>query len=279
MSITMNADQETVKRWGFQWRLFDQSNIAGPELQRIFNSYFKLFPWDDLPIDAVGIDIGCGTGRWADFVAPRVGELHCVEVAAPALEVARRKLAGHGNCRFHLASLDAMPIPDGSMDFAYAIGVFHYVPEPMAALESCVRKLKPGAPFLLYVYYALDNRPLWYRGIWRWADLLRRMVSSWPLRVKLLFSQVVAVLVYFPLARLSLAIERSGGRVDLIPLSGYRSLSFGTMQNDALSRFGYGLEHRFTKREVMTMMALAGLERVSVSDRSFWTAVGYRKNA
>lgn len=93
------------------------------ELERIFAAYFNLFPWDKLPTNAKGFDLGCGSGRWARFVAPRIGELHCIEASREALSVARSNLQGISQVRFHLASVESIPLPDESMDFGYSLGV------------------------------------------------------------------------------------------------------------------------------------------------------------
>jgi hypothetical protein len=63
---------------------------------RRFAEYFEIFPWDSLPRDAVGFDAGCGSGRWAALVAPRVGWLHYIDASAEALAVAQKSLAGLG---------------------------------------------------------------------------------------------------------------------------------------------------------------------------------------
>jgi ubiquinone/menaquinone biosynthesis C-methylase UbiE len=63
------------------------------------------------------------------------------------------------NCEFHLASVDEIPLPDSSQDFGYSLGVLHHIPDTQLALNACVKKLKLGAPFLLYCYYRFDNRP------------------------------------------------------------------------------------------------------------------------
>ena len=52
-----------------------------------------------------------------------------------------------------------MPFADGTMDFGYSIGVLHHIPNTQLALNDCSRKLKSGAPFLVYIYYAFDNQP------------------------------------------------------------------------------------------------------------------------
>src|SRR6516225_1656653 len=69
------------------------------------------------------------------------------------------------------------------------------------AIRSIGAKLKAGAPFLIYLYYALDNRPWWYRAIWRASDVLRRLISRLPRGLRLLISQIIAISVYWPLAR------------------------------------------------------------------------------
>ena len=40
------------------------------KLKENFFQYFKFFPWDLLPKDTVDFDLGCGTCRWPQFVAP-----------------------------------------------------------------------------------------------------------------------------------------------------------------------------------------------------------------
>src|SRR5687767_6200658 len=88
-----NIDPRTVQGFGEEWTAYDQSRLDSAEHQYLFDTYFSCFPFDDLPPDAVGFDLGCGSGRWARLMAPRVGHLHCIDPSAKALEVARRLLA------------------------------------------------------------------------------------------------------------------------------------------------------------------------------------------
>lgn len=101
-----NIDAKTVASFGDEWSRFDQSGMSDAEARKAFDEYFAVFPWDVLPPTAEGFDMGCGSGRWARFVAPRVGRLNCVDPSA-ALKVAQTALAGHTNVTFHLASVDA----------------------------------------------------------------------------------------------------------------------------------------------------------------------------
>jgi SAM-dependent methyltransferase len=272
-----NLEPDVVSGFGDEWSRFDQSGVDERELRTLFEMYFGIFPWNELPGDALGFDAGCGSGRWARLVAPRVGRLICVDAAAAALEVARRNLAGLPNVELHHASVDDMPIDDGSADFGYSLGVLHHVPDTGSAVRSCVAKLKPGAPFLLYLYYALDNRPAWFRTIWRMSELVRYAVSRAPHGVRYVLSQILAAFVYWPLSRIARLLRALGRDVSGFPLSFYSDRSFYVMRNDALDRFGTRLEQRFTRAQIERMMRDAGLTDIRFSERPpHWCAVGIR---
>lgn len=277
-----NIDKETVEGFGDEWSRFDQTALSEDERREIFDQYFAVFPWHDIGANAVGFDAGCGSGRWAAVVAPRVAKLHAVDASERALAVAKRNLEGAGlrNVDFHRASIDDMPMADGSMDFGYSLGVLHHMPDTRAAINACARMLKPGAPLLLYLYYAFDNRPRWFRAAWQVSDVGRRVVSVMPHGMRFVTSQALAASVYWPLARSAQVLERLGFGVDNLPLSAYRDRSFYVMRTDALDRFGTRLEQRFTREQIRTMMMEAGLERVTFSEKTpFWCAVGYRSSA
>ena len=266
---------KTIEGFGDQWARFDQTGISDQDSIRIFNSYFSVFPWETLTKNAVGFDLGCGSGRWAKLVAPRVGKLHCIDPSA-AIEVARTNLRELANCEFHRGEASDIPVSDQSMDFGYSLGVLHHIPEPLAALSASVRKLKPGAPFLLYMYYAFDHRPLWFQVLWRVSDWLRKVVSRMPHSLRFVTSQVIATAIYWPLARTARLAERFGANVNNWPLAAYRDSGFYVMRTDALDRFGTRLELRFTKVELKELMESSGLENISFSEEvPFWCAVGY----
>jgi ubiquinone/menaquinone biosynthesis C-methylase UbiE len=273
-----NLDVKTVEGFGEEWGRFDQSSLNAQELADQFDRYFAVFPWASLPRDAVGFDLGCGSGRWAKIAADRVGKLHCIDASPVALAVAQKNLSGKTNVIFHEASVDEMPLADDSMDFGYSLGVLHHVPDTSRGIRACVSKLKPGAPFLLYLYYAFDNRPAWFRILWKVSDRFRRAIAGLPFAVKKVVTDTIAATVYFPSARLASACEKLGVPVEHLPLSVYRRHSFYTMRTDALDRFGTMVEHRYTQNEIRRMMEDAGLRDITFStDDPYWCAVGFRK--
>lgn len=272
-----NIDPKTVASFGEEWSAFDQTELTPAEYKLLFDSYFSIFPFERLVPEAEGFDLGCGSGRWALGVAKRVGTLHCIDPSAKALAVARAHLRGVPNVQFHCSSVDEIPLADDSQDFGYSLGVLHHVPDTRAALSDCVRKLKPGAPFLVYLYYALDGRPAWFRALWGVTDVVRRRVAELPFPVKHAVTDLMAASLYWPLARAARLAEALGASVRNVPLASYRKTSFYTMRTDALDRFGTRLEQRFTREQIEEMMASAGLIDLRFSETPpFWVACGHR---
>lgn len=275
-----NSDEYVIQGFGEEWSRFDQAALSSTERGEIFDAYFSIFPWSALPVGAVGADIGCGSGRWAALAAPRVGELHLVDASAAALDVARRNLERLGNVRFHQASVDALPFAESSLDFAYSLGVLHHVLDTQAAIHSVAQVLKPGAPFLVYLYYAFDNRPAWFRALWRLSEWMRRAISRLPARPRQIVCDVLALAVYWPLARVAKVLDALRLLPAAWPLAAYRDRSFYVMRTDALDRFGTRLEQRFTRTEIAAMLNRAGFEDVRFSDGlPYWCAVGIKADA
>lgn len=272
-----NSDLNVVTDFGNEWTEFDQSDLSVLELNNIFNEYFEIFPWDSLTLDSHGFDLGCGSGRWAKLVSQRCGHLHCID-PSEAIEIAKKNLISCDNCSFYKNGVDDIPLEDSSMDFGYSLGVLHHIPNTQLGIDECVKKLKPGAPFLIYLYYAFDNQPFWFRIIWLISNFFRKIISNLPFKFKLVVTQFIAIVVYFPMARLSFLFEKFGFKVHSFPLSAYRFKSFYTMRTDALDRFGTKLESRFTKSEIEGMLIKSGLINIKFSNKiPFWVAVGFKK--
>ena len=267
-----------IASFGDEWHRFDQKGMGVDESNRVFNDYFSIFPWDQLAPNAEGFDMGCGSGRWASHVAPRVGLLHCIDPST-ALDVARNTLKEHPNITFHRAYVSEQTLSVGSQDFGYSLGVLHHIPDTYSAICSCVALLKPGAPFLLYLYYNFDNRPYWFRFLWKLSNLFRLFICKLPPVYKQISTDLAALAVYWPLSRFSRLIESIGFSVHSFPLSYYRNCSFYTLRTDARDRFGTPLEQRFSRREITEMCHAAGLVDLKFSTREpYWCVLGHKNS-
>ena len=273
-----NIDPSTVESFGNEWKRFNQATVSNDELAKNFNDYFEIFPWDIIGEDSIGFDMGCGSGRWAKFVAPKVKYLNCID-PSESIDVAKENLKRFTNVEFITGSVSDDVLAENSQDFGYSLGVLHHVPDTSKAIESCVKFLKPDAPFLVYLYYSFDNKSLAYRGIWRLTDMFRRVISRLPSKVKDIITDIIALTVYFPLAKLSKLMDFLKINIESIPLSYYRNHSFYTMRTDSRDRFGTPLEKRFSKEEIEKMMTDSGLTNIKFSNNQpFWCAVGFKIN-
>ncbi len=275
-----NIDPAVASGFGHEWSTFRQGerDLSNKDRAAIFEDYFAIFPWQILPPKSVGMDVGCGSGRWSVLVAPRVGHLHLLDASSDALDVARQNLATANNVTFHRASVGELPLPDASLDFAFSLGVLHHVPDTQAAIYAIAAKLKRGAPFLIYLYYALDNRPAWYRALWKLSNVFRVVISRLPETPRLWISQIIAVIIYWPLARLAALVERLGFSAAALPLEYYKDRAFYVMRTDAYDRFCTRLEQRFTRNEIAAMLSVAGFADIRFSEHTpYWCAVGIRQ--
>ena len=193
------------------------------------------------------------------------------------LKYQKKNLSDAPNVRFEQASVGLLPLEDSSLDFAYSLGVLHHVPDTAAAIRSISKKLKYGAPFLVYLYYSFDNRGALYRGIWRASDIVRRIVSPMPFGLRYWVSQAFAMILYWPLARTALFLDRLGICPKSWPLAYYKDKPFYVLRTDALDRFGTRLEQRFTRKQIQSMMESAGLTDIRFSEAApYWCAVGIK---
>ena len=265
-----------IKNFGIEWLHFDQQKINIKELEDQFNLYFSNFPWSKINKSSVGFDAGCGSGRWAYFIARKVKLIHCIE-PSEAIINCKKLLKSYRNCIFHNTSIQNMYLRNNSMDFGYCLGVLHHTEDPKKNLNICVKKLKKGAPFLIYVYYSLDSKPFHYKFLWRISNIFRIIISNLPFFLKKNITFIIALTIYFPLSRFSYFVNFFGIDSKFLPLSNYKNKSFLTLKTDAYDRFTTKIEKRYSKDEVVQMMKLSGLNNIIVNDHQpFWTAIGYK---
>ena len=269
-----NIDKKTVEDFGEEWNKYNQSSIPDEELKKSWNQYFDMFSFEELSNDSEGFDMGCGSGRWAKFVANKVHLLNCIDPSEKALNVAKRNLSNFSNIRYFNASVNDDILKENSQDFGYCLGVLHHIPDTLEGIKACAKLLKKNAPFLLYLYYNFENRSSFFKLIWRLSDFIRKIISSLSPKTKIFITSIIAYLIYYPLARFAFISEKLGIDVSNLPLSDYRNKSFYFMKTDALDRFGTRLEKRFSKDEIKRMLQEAGFRDIRFSkNMPFWVSI------
>jgi len=127
-------------------------------------------------------------------------------------------MAEQPTVEFHQVSLAASGLSPNSQDFGYCLGLLHHMPDTAAAIRFCAVLFKHRLPLLLHLRYAFDNCPRWLRWLWRLSYAFRTLI----LRLtppKHLITDLIALSIYWPLARLARLAERMGLSVAPFPLS------------------------------------------------------------
>lgn len=116
-------------------------------------------------------DIGTGTGRLLEVMAPRAAAVLGLDASREMLALARARLGERNlaNASVRLADMYRLPLPDGGFDAATLQMVLHYAEDPAAALAEAARILRPGG-LLVVIDLAPHGR----------QDVLAGLAHRWP---------------------------------------------------------------------------------------------------
>jgi len=256
MQQDRNIDPKVVDDFGYEWSKYNYIDDKLEDfLNKQFNDYFKLIDLTKyLNTESVGCDFGAGSGRWAEKVLKNFKNLYVLEPSNGAQNVLKNKFHLYKNVILLNESIGNNSIPNETLDFAYSLGVIHHLPDAQRAMIEISKKLKPGAEFLCYMYYNLENKSWFYRFVFKCSNLIRLGVSKLPQRIKWLVSSLIAVIVYFPLARFSKLLFKLKINISNFPLYQYHNKPLEVMLNDALDRFGTRLENRFSVEQITKLL-------------------------
>jgi SAM-dependent methyltransferase len=271
-----NLDQQVIDSFGHEWSAFD---YAESETDDALDTQFLAYC---TPIDltqfnsksSVAADFGAGSGRWASRLLPHFSLVYALEPSDGANKVLKNKFSKESRMTILQETVGANSIPARSLDLAMSLGVLHHIPDTGLAIKDVASRIKSGGVFLCYLYYKLENKPLYYRGLFWTSNSLRWVISRLPYALRKLIARVIATLIYLPLARTAKLLTSTGKNVSNFPLHHYANMPFMMLQNDALDRFGTRLEQRFSKKEITAMLDNAGfdLSTLKFSDvEPFWT--------
>ena len=156
---------DAFRRHGADW---DENRALGLPAAAIEAAVLDLLP----PRIGAFLDIGTGTGRLLELVAPRTARAFGVDASRDMLALARARFAEHGvadRCAVRQADMYRLPLPDGAFDVVALQMVLHYADDPAAALAEAARVLRPDG-LLVVVDLAPHER----------AELLERHAHRWP---------------------------------------------------------------------------------------------------
>lgn len=105
-------------------------SLGNPEILRVATREIVtvLAAWGVLHSSARVLDVGCGIGRMEEALAPRVAEIHGIDVSEEMVDVARRRCGAFANVRIDACSgRDLGAFADGSFDLVLAVDSMPYL--------------------------------------------------------------------------------------------------------------------------------------------------------
>jgi len=271
-----NLDQRVIDSFGYEWATFNYGETETSEaLDAQFQAYCTPLDLNQFdPKKSIAGDFGAGSGRWASRLIPYFSLVYALEPSSGASTVLKNKFSGEEKIAVLQETVGANSIPLESLDLAMSLGVLHHIPDTGLAIKDVSRRIKPGGIFLCYLYYNLENKPTFYKLIFKGVNAVRKVISGLPQRIKQIVTSAIAGIIYWPLARFSKVLSKFRINTSNIPLHHYADMPFVMLANDALDRFGTTLEHRFSKAEITEMLRRADFDISSLKFSEiepFWT--------
>lgn len=159
------AANERFRHQGADWDEMRALDLPAPAVEA---ALLSLVP-DDAQSNL--LDIGTGTGRVLELLAPRVAQGLGVDASKAMLALARARLARTGltHCAVRLADMYRLPLADASFDIAVLQMVLHYAEDPAGVLAEAARVLRPGGR-LFVTDLARHER----------TDIAAKLAHRWP---------------------------------------------------------------------------------------------------
>lgn len=156
---------ESFRQKGADW---DEMRALELPAQAVEDALLSLIPFGP---EGRLLDIGTGTGRVLELLAPRVREGLGVDASKAMLALARARLSvpGLAHCGVRLADMYRLPLADRSFDTVVLQMVLHHAEDPAGAILEATRVLAPNGR-LLVIDLAEHER----------SDLTGKLAHRWP---------------------------------------------------------------------------------------------------
>lgn len=115
-------------------------------------------------------DLGAGEGLVSQLLARRVSRVWCIDSSPRMVEVGTELAAKNGltNLSYKVGDIEAVPLPDQSVDLAILSQALHHAQHPQTALNEAYRILRPGGQLLLLDLkaHAFERARELYADVW-----------------------------------------------------------------------------------------------------------------
>ena len=267
--LFMRIQKANQSNYGYEWQAFSHEYQGWEDIYKRYSG----FESEDFFPDKLGLDAGCGMGRF-----PLVAVKHGAEMVgldlSNAIEAAYVKSIGIPT--FHAVQGDIFNLPfrDDFFDFAESLGVIHITPDPEGALDSIRSVTRKDSRIFLYVYNSFEDENLFKFYFLKAVNLVRKLTVKVPSNFLywMLYPMVPVVYacLYLP-SRMLWAVGLKGLSMKFpYSFEQYRGRRIRDFHMNLFDRFGNPVERRYNRREMTDWMERADIDDYKLVSRDGW---------
>ena len=211
------APNNYAENFGFQWNRFRRTQLDSYSGTKVsFERFQNETGWNkDTLRGGHVLDAGCGAGRFAEIALSLGATVYAIDYSR-AVDACYANLGAHPNLHVFQADIYHLPFPAEAFDCIYSLGVLQHTPDPLRAIDSLVRHLKPGGSIVVDFYIA------------RWINIFHAKYILRPISTRLsgraLFSVIERAVPYLlPLSDAVASLPWIGAPLSrMVPVANYR---------------------------------------------------------
>lgn len=161
-------NDEYVASFSFEWHIHGKTQLDSYMGQPFSENQMRSrldFDLSDLK-GKLALDLGCGTGRFAEVAAKYGAEVICVDLSY-AVDSAYRNIGKLKNIHIIQADILKLPLKPAVFDLVYSYGVLHHTPDAKVTFAKISKFVKPDGRVSIFVYSSYNKAIVYTSNFWR----------------------------------------------------------------------------------------------------------------
>lgn len=129
---------------------YHKIQVSSAHIRRALDPY-TLDVWKKLVHNKTVLDVGCGSGRVANYLAPYCRKIVGLDISKTLVSIAKRENKNK-NAAFIVGDAEKLPFKAGAFDIVICYGLLHHMEKPEKVINEASRVLKKGGFFLGYEF-------------------------------------------------------------------------------------------------------------------------------
>jgi SAM-dependent methyltransferase len=173
----VNSDSY-AQAFSFEWNIHQTTQLDSVNGRTDSEDRFARnleFPLSQL-VGKLVLDIGCGTGRFAEIALKHGATVIGVDLSL-AVDAAFKNIGEHPRMHIVQADVFRLPLRREAFDLIYSFGVLHHTPDCRKAFEQLPPHLKPAGTVAITLYSGHNKHYVTATDFWRrWTPRLPKRV-------------------------------------------------------------------------------------------------------